>query len=269
TRGRSSRVMPLDRRSARIIAVLGATSSALLIGVVVLAALHLSGGTTRLRAPAFVGEDARRLFTPVPDPEVAMTFAPCLDGVPAWATRVPLSTNRTGLRDHREIEPPTPGVYRVVLLGDSFVAGHGARYDDTLARQLEALLARDSAAGGEIEVRPIGVSGWNLVSQIAWLERHLHVVRPNCVVHLINGNDFDNGYGFVLGGTLTTTHDTQRVFGREHFSIVAPAIFARAATEIRGLVGSGLIPESQRRYRLVAQRLARLRELLARQGAAH
>lgn len=207
-------------------------------------------------------------FTPLPDASVDMTFLPNLRSVRTWKTRVPLSTNTAGFRYPHEFEPKEPRTFRVIVLGDSFVASAAARFEDGAAPQLQAILERAirSDAGGrppEIEVYPVGIGGWNIISELDYLIHNLHVLQPDVVVHVVNGNDLDSGYGFVLGNYRSASYDAQRVFGSTYVSIASPKLsqgFARA----KGLVASYLIPESRRRYTLAAERIDRLQDLLQR-----
>ncbi len=68
---------------------------------------------------------------------------------------VELHYNAHRCRD-REPGPKTPGVTRIVVLGDSFTEGQGVREENTFSRQLERLLA---AEGRQVEVLNCGERG--------------------------------------------------------------------------------------------------------------
>ncbi|MDG2306516.1 MAG: SGNH/GDSL hydrolase family protein [Candidatus Binatia bacterium] len=206
------------------------------------------------------------LFWPVPDQRVNSTFVPNLRGQRGWQTQVELRTNASGLRDHRELERKRDGVFRVVLLGDSFVAAAAAPYEDGVAAQLETMLrsaVADGASLGEIEVRPVAVGGWNLMSEIAFLEHNLHQIEPDLVVHVLGYNDLDSSHGFILGNVRSATYDSQGIFGDTHASVASPRQVSNHGRVPRGLIGSYLIPESVRRYALAGAEIDRLRKLLA------
>ncbi len=207
------------------------------------------------------------LFTPVPDPGVDMTFLPGLVDRPAWRTKVPLTTNSSGFRYPQEFEPKQSGTYRIVLLGDSFMAASHALYEDGVAPQLEGILQRSLETPGNgspptIQVYPVAVSGWNIFSQLSYLIHNLHQIQPDLVIHTINANDFDSGYGFVLGNIRSATYDTQNFFGPTYMGISSPLIASRRATPARSLIASYLIPESRNRFRTGASEAKRLKGLL-------
>jgi len=211
-------------------------------------------------------------YTPLPDPSVDMTYLPGLDELPTWRTGVPLTTNSAGFRFPRDFGKKPPNTFRVVLLGDSFIASSAAPFEDGAGPQLEAIAKRAlvSKPGGpeRVEVYPIGIGGWNVVSQTDFLIHNLHRIDPDAVVHVLNSNDLDSGFGFVLGNLRSATYDTQRVFGSTFMSISSPGWTQGAPRGARGLVGSYLIPESQRRYQIAAKHLARLQDLLQRYADA-
>lgn len=203
-------------------------------------------------------------FSPLPDPLVDMTFLPGLDGVPTWKTGVPLTTNAAGFRYPRDFEPKSPGTFRVVVLGDSFVASAGGRFEDGAGPQLEGMLRRAAPPDApNIEVYPLGIGGWNVVSQVNYLIHNLHRFAPDVVVHVLNTNDLDSGFGFVLGNHRSSTYDSQRVFGNTYYSIASPRK-TQGRRKIKGLLGSYLIPESKRRYEIAARQIGRLQDLLDR-----
>lgn len=204
-------------------------------------------------------------FTPLPDPDVDMTFLPGLEEVPTWKTGVPLTTNAAGFRYPEEFGRKRPDTFRVVILGDSFVASAAARYEDGIAPQLQGMLTRalpeNGAGPHRVEVYPIGISGWNVISEVDFLTHNLHRLAPDVVLHVVNGNDLDSGYGFILGNHRSASYDGQGVFGTTYSSIASPNRSQRR-TGFKGLIGSHLIPESRRRYGLAAERIGRLQRLL-------
>jgi lysophospholipase L1-like esterase len=81
-----------------------------------------------------------------------------------WATRVgghPVVVNAHGFRD-RAFGPRRPGVFRILVLGDSVTFGHGQPVEVTYVRRLEAALA---AAGYRVEVLNAGIPGWSTYQQ--------------------------------------------------------------------------------------------------------
>ena len=213
-------------------------------------------------------KNINQMFTPCPDPLVDMTFLPMLHNRITWATKVPLTTNSSGIRFLRNFEEKKEGTYRIVVLGDSFIAAAASPYEDGSAPQLEKLLQkaiiRNRSTFSKIEVYPVAVSGWNIFSEINFLIHNLHRIQPDLVIHAICSNDMDSGYGFILGNLRSTVYDSQGLFGPSHMSVASPSFAVRSNIKIRGLLASYLIPESRQRYRVAAHQAERLKNLLSR-----
>lgn len=126
----------------------------------------------------------------VGDSVLAYRMAPNLDGR-IWFTRsVPIRTNSLGLRD-REYGARTPGVRRVLTIGDSQTLGLVPE-PHTLARRLERTL---ESGGGNWEVINAGVLGYGTEQELDHLRRLLPVYRPDLVVLTVFPNDvFDNRF---------------------------------------------------------------------------
>jgi hypothetical protein len=82
-----------------------------------------------------------------------------LPGVRGTFRRKPVTHNSRGGRGREVDFAKPPGVARVVVLGDSQAWGYGVGDDETIAAQLETLLAAD-ARGRRTEVVNLGVSGY-------------------------------------------------------------------------------------------------------------
>ena len=92
-----------------------------------------------------------------------------------------LRFNRLGFRGPDHDERKAPGVRRIVVLGDSFVASVGVDEPDTMVARLEAML-RDGGRGATWEVLNFGVSGYSTAqSLLVW--RHIaNRFEPDVVV---------------------------------------------------------------------------------------
>jgi hypothetical protein len=100
-------------------------------------------------------------------------------------------TNSEGLRAEREYaRPKPPGVYRVLLLGDSQTFGNGVELEDTFGYLLEQELHRRSQ-GRRVEVINSGVDGYCTGQQAAFLESRGIGYDPDCVIILFIGNDLE------------------------------------------------------------------------------
>ena len=206
------------------------------------------------------------IFTPVPDPGVDLVFMPKLRRLPSWSSRVPLTTNSAGMRYPREFTAKAADVYRVVILGDSFVAAEASPFEDGVAPQLEHMLRAawkpGAAAAPRVEVYPVAVSGWNLFSELRFLLHNLHRLDPDLVIHAVCENDVDGGSGIVLGNLRSSLYDLQGDFGPSHISIASPSYALGTKLPYRSLLGSGLIPESRTRYVRAIEQLHWVRERL-------
>jgi lysophospholipase L1-like esterase len=114
---------------------------------------------------------------------------------PDWETvhatdefRVTVRTNALGLRGAPAREAKQPGVFRVLVLGDSFAFGFGVEDGETFA----AALARELAPppGFErVEVLNAGVAGWSADQYLLFLETRGFALRPDLVLLAATEND--------------------------------------------------------------------------------
>lgn len=79
---------------------------------------------------------------------------------------VPVSTNSAGMRDREFALAKTPGVTRVLMLGDSVTFGWGVAAEDTPSKLLEARL-NDNPEGRTFEVINTGVGNYNSSMEVA------------------------------------------------------------------------------------------------------
>ena len=104
--------------------------------------------------------------------------------------------NSKGLRDEEYEYAKPPGVYRILVLGDSFAWGYGVEQGNNFSDQLEELLNK-SAAGNLVEVINAGVSGYGTDQELLLLEREGMKYQPDLVLVAFATNDFtlDNKSG--------------------------------------------------------------------------
>ncbi len=102
--------------------------------------------------------------------------------------RIRIEYNSRGLRGPERPYAKAPGVYRVVVLGDSFVEGYSVADRDRVTEQLEQLL--DGAAGpGRAEVIAFGTAGYSTDQELLWLESEGVRYEPDLVILMFNYND--------------------------------------------------------------------------------
>ena len=105
---------------------------------------------------------------------------------------VPVQINREGLRDVEHAYEKPPNVYRILLLGDSFVEAMHVPLEATLGRQLESRL---NAMGGgrRIEVIAAGVSSYGTAGELLYFRRDGKRYHPDLVLlAFYPGNDVKN-----------------------------------------------------------------------------
>jgi len=100
---------------------------------------------------------------------------------------VEMATNAEGFRDVDHARTKAPGVLRVAVIGDSFVAGSGVAVDSTFVARLERILASD---GRRVEMLNFGVSGTGPVHALRVWRRFASHYHPDlAIVCLYAGND--------------------------------------------------------------------------------
>jgi hypothetical protein len=99
------------------------------------------------------------------------------------------NTNGDGVRDMQHPVEAPDGVYRIVVLGDSFVEGVGAEREGSWTAQLEGLLR---AQNHPVEIFNAGVSGSDPCFGYQLLADRFLVYRPDLVVFSLNSSDIDD-----------------------------------------------------------------------------
>lgn len=130
-----------------------------------------------------------------PDPVLGVRLIP---GHRGWWTQedreflVPVQINHEGLRDVEHQYAKPAGVFRILVLGDSFVEAMHVPLESTLARLLEERLNGDLGQG-KIEVVSAGVSGYGTSSELLYFEREGKRYQPDLVLlAFYPGNDVKN-----------------------------------------------------------------------------
>lgn len=125
--------------------------------------------------------------------------------------------NSLGLRD-REYGEKRDGVFRILLLGDSFSVSHGMPIEDSLSRQLERALQAIAVSEGmsvKIEVINAAVGGYSPYNYWKAYRRWAPVLKPDTIVVGLSPDDYDCSnehlqYLIEKGMTLSTFKDGQK-----------------------------------------------------------
>jgi len=194
----------------------GLASVGLLLGAVVVCAAAAECGlrlyyTGTLRG--YSGEHSLRM----PDEVRGWVLAP--DATSFQRTRdygVLVRTNSQGLRDREHGLEPPPGVFRILVLGDSFMEAYQVPLEDSLPRRLEQRLGDRG-----VEVLNLGVGGYGTAQELLALEDPGLRYRPRLVVlAFYAANDVQNNSRAIEAG----------LFGED-----APTTFSRPYARARDL----------------------------------
>ena len=114
----------------------------------------------------------------------------------------PVRINALGLRGP-EIEELPPGGYRVMVLGDSVVAGFEVDWQHTFTALIQERLTKEF--GFPVQVINAGVRGYGTDQSYLYFAKRGRHLAPNLVVLLYGGNDFAD---------IVTLHRMRRMFGK-------------------------------------------------------
>jgi len=123
---------------------------------------------------------AVQLKEPVANSELSFVHAPNRS---AFLMGVPVAINSHRLRDREYSEVKPPGMYRIVILGDSTTFGWGVRLEETAAKILEKELnAASLPPYRHFEVLNAGVGNYDTVQEVAHYENLDRAFRPDLVI---------------------------------------------------------------------------------------
>ena len=88
--------------------------------------------------------------------------------------------NSAGFRDREFPEAKPPNTFRIVVLGDSIIWGHGLLIEDSFAKQLETLLNQNSDR--TFEVLNFGVSGYSTQQEVELYRVRAKRYDPDLVI---------------------------------------------------------------------------------------
>ena len=167
---------------------------------------------------------AVQLKRPVANPNLSFAHAPNRS---AFLMGVPVSINSEGLRDREfSLEKP-PGVYRVMMLGDSTTFGWGVKQEDTAAKFLERKLNAELPAGyNHAEVMNTGVGNYDTVQEVTYYETIGWKYNPDLVVLVFFINDPEpvpiEKKGFLIDRSYLIAFATNRIDGLMRHAGVRP-----------------------------------------------
>ncbi len=95
--------------------------------------------------------------------------------------------NSLGLRGCETEKIPSPGTFRIAVLGGSAVFDIGVSDNNTFVHKLQEMLQRQT--GKEIEVINCGVSGWSTVHSLVNYMLRIRYLKPNLILVYHTWND--------------------------------------------------------------------------------
>jgi len=129
--------------------------------------------------------------------------------------------NAEGFRDTEDYtKDKPPGVFRVLVLGDSHTQGYEVDQEQTFAEVLERRLIR---AGLDAQAMNTGVSGFSTAEELAFLEDEGVEYAPDAIVLGFFANDFDDNIKadlFHLQDGVLETVKTEHVPGVRALALV-------------------------------------------------
>jgi hypothetical protein len=200
---------PIRRRrlSVGLAVALGATAFSILL---VELALRIQG----YRVPVLLSDRVRAQYHIQPNAEfVYLGYLP--GEVEDFAN--PVKLNSFGFHDHEyPVERPAAATYRILVLGDSYVAAWEVPVADTFHKLLEArLAAEDPLRRASYQVIAFGQGRTAQETEIEWLRKYGALYHPDMVLLLFFcGNDF-------MENDATTFAAASR-FGTHYINEVAP-----------------------------------------------
>ncbi|MGH7782256.1 MAG: SGNH/GDSL hydrolase family protein [Candidatus Binatia bacterium] len=158
---------------------------------------------------------AVQLKRPVANPQLSFSHAPNRS---AFLMGVPVTINSDGLRDREFSREKPPGVYRVMLLGDSTTFGWGVREEDTAAKFLERKLNEHVPPGyNKVEVMNTGVGNYDTVQEVTYYETIGRTYHPDLVILVFFINDPEpvpvETKGFLIDRSYLIAFTTNRFDG--------------------------------------------------------
>ena len=166
---------------------------------------------------------------------------------------VAISTNESGLRGTRDYALEKPdGVYRIVMLGDSFLFGEGVEDDQVVSAVLEKLLNDMSGSNRDYEVLNFGVSGFGQAEELVTYHARGKDYDPDTVILFYFENDAGNN---ILSGLYEIAEDGGVI--RTHASYL-PAVRIREI--LYGIPPVRWLFEHSAAWNVVRNRLALLVE---------
>lgn len=123
-----------------------------------------------------------------PNPDMTFMLQPNKDFV---TLGVPFRTNEFGFRDE-PLRPKTPGMFRILVVGDSVTFGTGVKNEETFPNVLEKKLAGRARPSHSVDVINAGISAYNIRNIRGQMQEFMPKIQPSLVVYVFVENDLDD-----------------------------------------------------------------------------
>lgn len=157
------------------------------------------------------------------------------------AIRMPVVLNSRGLRDEEYDYEKAPGVYRILVVGDSFTASFEVPLEKVWHVVLERLLNERSEPTTRVEIIAAGVQGWSTDQELLYYRLEGYKYDPDLVVLQYFNNDIW-GNDLELGLMKGTDHRARKPY----------FVLSKGQLELRGFPFEAPRDEAHRGRRGVA-----------------
>ena len=146
---------------------------------------------------------------------------------------VPVRTNSFGMPGKERFIRKQEGVYRIALLGDSFVEGFTTKEEDSIAEVIEKHLNESKA--GKHEVLNFGCSSFSPSLEYYLLKELVHKFRPDMIVLLFHVTDVSNDWDYDKAKVLDSNSRAVGIDGYTDkgvlYSTLEKSVFLRAVVQ--------------------------------------
>jgi len=166
---------------------------------------------------------------------------------------IPLRTNADGLLPSSAVPEKTPGVIRILLVGDSTIVGSAVREEHRIHTVLQRLLTDRGLA---VEVLNAGTEGFATDQAMLRLEKLIEPYAPDIVLHGVCSND-------LVANTLSENHGLNKPsFRVDAEGELSPNPFTASAAIREKDSGPAAMIQHSALYRLLRPRIVVLRAKL-------
>ena len=203
--------------------------------VMTLAALVLLGlfeGALRLWWPQTERVEGGARAIRDPDPEVEYVYRPGAHVVVRTAEYTEdCRINADGMRDEAvHVNPKPAGIFRVLVVGDSFTFGTGCNYQDIWPVILERRL---EAGGWNVDVVKAGVEGSDTRRELLIMRKHVPRYRPDLVLLAFLPNDLFTNQPLGQATAAGESGERSHRFALESINLLQRLLFQNDALYVR------------------------------------